>query len=266
MEFANSLWEEDVPVGPGGLTVSNFFSMCERLADAEALDTGVKPFSTVSISKYGSPCGFTKQGLYTTFRSIYYFNFACFVAQFVNLSQYNVVVEIGPGSGAQAEILKKLFPQLTIVLLDLAPQLYVTERYLSKSFPDDIVPYCETNSRGWDGCLSLGKIYCLPLRAIEKLAPEGKVLFWNAASFGEMEPAVVYNYAKHISKFSESLFLMQHFAGKIGVVTPVTRPVYEKAFSSYKLIGKAQSTLADTVSPIFEDDGIYHNTFWQRRT
>ena len=25
MEFANSLWEQDVPVGPGGLTVSNFF-------------------------------------------------------------------------------------------------------------------------------------------------------------------------------------------------------------------------------------------------
>ena len=266
MEFANSLWEQDVPVGPGGLTVSNFFSMCERLADAKALETGVEPFSSLSISKYGNPFGFTKQGLHTTFRSIYYFNFACFVAQFVNLSQYSVVVEIGPGSGAQAEILKKLFPQLTIVLMDLAPQLYVTERYLSKSFPDDIVPYCETNSHDWDGSLSLGKIYCLPLRAIEKLAPEGKVLFWNAASFGEMEPAVVYNYAKHISKFSESLFLMQHFAGKIGVVTPVTTPIYEKAFSSYKLIGKAHSTLADTVSPIFEDDGFYHNTFWLRRT
>ena len=38
MEFANSLWEQDVPVGPGGLTVANFFSMCERLADAKALN------------------------------------------------------------------------------------------------------------------------------------------------------------------------------------------------------------------------------------
>ena len=29
------LWEQGVPVGPGGLTVSNFFSMSERLADAK---------------------------------------------------------------------------------------------------------------------------------------------------------------------------------------------------------------------------------------
>ena len=36
MEFANSLWEQGVPVGPGGLAVANFFSMSERLADAKA--------------------------------------------------------------------------------------------------------------------------------------------------------------------------------------------------------------------------------------
>ena len=266
MEFANSLWEQGVPVGPAGLNVSNFFSMSERLADAKAEKVGIKLFSELSISRFGNPDGFIKDGSHRTFRSIYYFNFVCFVAQFAELSKYTTVVEIGSGSGAQAEILKKLFPQLTIVLLDLAPQLYSAERYLTKSFPDDVVPYRESNSKNWDSPLIEGKIYFLPLRAIENLAPKGKVLFWNAASFGEMEPGIVKNYAKYIASFSANLFLMQHFSGKHGPRVSVTMPVYEKAFSSYTLIAKSQSTRADSVTPIFEDDDFYHNTFWQKKT
>ena len=239
--------------------------MSERLADAKAMEVGLKPLSELSISRYGNPLGYIKNETHHTFRSIYYFNFVCFIAQFVDISQYSTIVEIGSGSGVQAEILKKLFPQLTIILLDLAPQLYIAERYLSKSLPNDLIPYQETNSKDWKGPLLPGKIYCLPLRAIEALAPEGKVLFWNAASFGEMEPNVLQNYAKHISSFSSHLFLMQLFSGKNGTNSPVTMPVYETAFSSYKLLGKSESTLADTVTPIFEDSGVYHNTFWEKK-
>ena len=264
-KVANSLWESGTPVGPNGLTIKNFFLMSERLADAKAMEVGLKPLSELSISRYGNPFGYIKNETHHTFRSIYYFNFVCFIAQFVDISQYSTVVEIGSGSGAQAEILKKLFPELTIVLLDLAPQLYIAERYLCKSLPNDLIPYQETNSKDWKGPLLPGKIYCLPLRTIEALAPEGKVLFWNAASFGEMEPNVLQNYAKHISAFSSHLFLMQMFSGKNGTNSPVTMPVYEAAFSSYELLGKSESTLADTVTPIFEDASVYHNTFWEKK-
>ena len=264
-KVANSLWESGVPVGPNGLTIKNFFLMSKRLADAKAMEVGLKPLSELSISRYGNPLGYIKNETHHTFRSIYYFNFVCFIAQFADISQYSTIVEIGSGSGGQAEILKKLFPQLTIILLDLAPQLYIAERYLSKSLPNDLIPYQETNSKDWKGPLLPGKIYCLPLRAIEALAPEGKVLFWNAASFGEMEPNVLQNYAKHISSFSSHLFLMQMFSGKNGTNSPVTMSVYETAFSSYKLLGKSESTLADTVTPIFEDSGVYHNTFWEKK-
>ncbi len=264
-KVANSLWESGTPVGPDGLTIKNFFLMSERLADAKAMEVGLKPLSELSISRYGNPLGYIKNETHHTFRSIYYFNFVCFIAQFVDISQYSTVVEIGSGSGAQAEILKKLFPELTIVLLDLAPQLYIAERYLCKSLPNDLIPYQETNSKDWKGPLLPGKIYCLPLRAIEALAPEGKVLFWNAASFGEMEPNVLQNYAKYISSFSSHLFLMQMFSGKNGTNSPVTMSVYETAFSSYKLLGKSESTLADNVTPIFEDSSVYHNTFWEKK-
>ena len=265
-KVANSLWESGTPVGPDGLTIKNFFLMSKRLANAKAMEVGLKPLSELSISRYGNPFGYIKNDSHHTFRSIYYFNFVCFIAQFVDLSQYSTVVEIGSGSGAQTEILKKMFPQLTIILLDLAPQLYIAERYLSKSLPSDVIPYQESNSENWKGPLLPGKIYCLPLRAIEALAPEGKVLFWNAASFGEMEPNVLQNYAKHISLFSTHLFLMQMFSGKNGTDNPVNMPIYERAFSSYELLGKTYSTLADTITPIFEDSAVYHNTFWERKT
>ena len=221
-KVANSLWESGVPVGPDGLTIKNFFLMSERLADAKAMEVGLKPLSELSISRYGNPLGYIKNETHHTFRSIYYFNFVCFIAQFADISQYSTIVEIGSGSGGQAEILKKLFPQLTIILLDLAPHLYIAERYLCKSLPNDLIPYQETSSKDWKGSLLPGKIYCLPLRAIEALAPEGKVLFWNAASFGEMEPNVLKNYAKHISSFSSHLFLLQMFSGKNGTNSPVT--------------------------------------------
>ena len=265
-KIANSLWESGEPVGPNGLTIKNFFLMSKRLADAKAMEVGLKPLSELSISRYGNPFGYIKNDSHHTFRSIYYFNFVCFIAQFADLSQYSTVVEIGSGSGGQTEILKKLFPQLTIILLDLAPQLYVAERYLSKSLPGDVISYRETNSKDWKEPFLPGKIYCLPLRAIEALAPVGNVLFWNAASFGEMEPNVLQNYAKHISSFSTDLFLMQMFSGKNGTDNPVDMPFYETAFSSYELIGKAYSTMSDTITPISEDFNVYHNTFWKRKT
>ncbi len=266
LQVANDFWERGINVGPGGLTLPDYFLMCERLADVKAGAVGLRPMSELSISRFGNPFGYNKDGLFRTFRSIYYFNFVCFVAQFADLSKYNAVVEIGSGSGAQAEILKKIFPQLTIVLLDLAPQLYVAERYLSKIFPDEVVPYRECHSKDWDGSILPGKIYCLPLRAIEVLAPKGKVMFWNAASFGEMEPLIVRNYAKYISSFSSHLFLMQYFSGKPGSISPVNMPIYESAFPSYELLGMALSTLANTITPILEDDGFYHNTLWGRKS
>ena len=58
---------------------------------------------------------------------------------------------------------------------------------------------------------------------------------------------------------------MQMFSGKNGTNSPVTMPVYEAAFSSYELLGKSESTLADTVTPIFEDADVYHNTFWEKK-
>ena len=74
-EVANSLWASGTPVGPVGLTIKNFYLMSERLADAKAIEVGLKPLSELSISRYGNPFGYIKNDTHHTFRSIYYFNF-----------------------------------------------------------------------------------------------------------------------------------------------------------------------------------------------
>ena len=73
VDIRNILWDNGAPVGPGLLTVKNFFSMSERLADAKALEVGLKPISELSISRFGNPYGFIIDGSHRTFRSFYYF-------------------------------------------------------------------------------------------------------------------------------------------------------------------------------------------------
>jgi putative sugar O-methyltransferase len=236
------------------------------------VEAGMPPASGLSVSRCGNPFGIADGGRFSTFVALYYYNFARFVAQHEPFSDVDVVVEIGSGSGAQAEVLKRLYPHLTIVLLDLAPQLYVAERFLRKAMPDFAVPYRRTHHSGWDGTLVPGGVHALRPQAIETLDPDGRVLFWNAASFGEMEPEVVENYATHVSRFAESLFLMQFFHGKQlgtpgagGVLRQSTMASYEAAFADYERVAEAEAVRANGVTVLREGTLPYLNTLWRRR-
>jgi len=268
------LWNQGAHVGPGMISVAEFFTMCRTIADTKAATAGITPASQLSFSRHGNPVGFESDGRHASFGALYYYNFACFAAAAGDLGQTDVVVEIGSGYGGQAEVLKALFPHLTIVLMDLAPQLYFAERFLSKALPGQVVPYRDTREGQWDGALSPGKVHFLSPRAIENLNPEGRVLFWNAASFGEMEPDVVTNYAAHVSRFADTLFLMQFFhgkppgrAGEGGVLIPSTMATYEAAFPDFVRVALANACNVDGVSTMREGEQSlpYQNSFWTRR-
>jgi putative sugar O-methyltransferase len=268
------LWNQGAHVGPGMISAAEFYRMCEMIADTRAAEAGITPASRLSFSRYGNPIGFEQDGRNASFAALYYYNFACFAAGAGALDKVDVVVEIGSGYGGQAEVLKTLFPHLTIVVMDLAPQLCVAERFLTKSFPDAVMPYRETRDGTWDGKLVAGKVHFLAPSAIETLAPEGRVLFWNAASFGEMEPEVVTNYARHVSRFADALFLMQFFHGKPlgrvgegGVLAPSTMATYEAAFPDFERIALADALNVDGVSILREGERslAYQNSVWTRR-
>jgi putative sugar O-methyltransferase len=270
----NMLWNQGANVGPGMISAGQFFAMCEVIADGNAERAGITPASRLSFSPYGNPVGFVSGERHGSFAALYYYNFACWLAGRCDLNQIDVVVEIGSGYGGQAEVLKLLYPHLTIVLMDLAPQLYFAERFLTKAFADAAVPYRETRAGDWDGTLSPGKVHFLAPAAIADLTPQGRVLFWNAASFGEMEPEVVTNYAGHVSRFADALFLMQFFHGKPpgrpgegGVLAPSTMATYEAAFPDFDRVALADAHNVDGVSILREGERSlpYQNSYWTRR-
>jgi putative sugar O-methyltransferase len=224
----------------------------------------------LDVSRVGNPFGFERDGRFVTTSALYYYMRYAFVAEHLDLRDVDVVVELGSGSGKQVEVLQKLHPHLTFVLADLAPQLYVAERYLRAVLPDVAVPYDDTRS-----CTPLvpepGKIHFVGNHRLDELAPRGRVLFWNAASFGEMEPDVVAHYAEIVSPGAEWLYLCQCFTGKEraapgdhgGVLQPVVWSHYIDAFSGHEPVERRPAHTG--FAPLVEGVCAYDDTFWTRR-
>ena len=49
----------------------------------------------------------------------------------------STILEIGAGSGNLAFLLKSLHPEMKIILIDIPPALYIAQKYLSDSFPEE---------------------------------------------------------------------------------------------------------------------------------
>ena len=96
----------------------------------------------------GNPYGFTHAHRFLTRSALFFYMRYAYVAEHVNFTVVDTVVELGSGAGKQAEVLKRLHPHLTIVLLDTAPSLYVAERFLTAAYPGETVPYRETREPG----------------------------------------------------------------------------------------------------------------------
>jgi putative sugar O-methyltransferase len=221
----------------------------------------------LEMSRVGNPYGYElSDGRFLTRSVLYYYMRYAYVAEHVDLSAIEVVVELGSGSGKQVEVLKKLHPHLTFVLCDLAPQLYIAERTLRAIFPNDVVSYDDTR----EGPLELqpGKLHFVGNHRIEDLTASGPTLFWSAASFGEMEPDVVAHYGKVVSTFADDVYLCQGFGGKEvavgdspgGVIEPVVWQHYVDAFSAYELVDRRAAHSG--LKPLIQGRVAYDDTFW----
>lgn len=260
----------NLPILPLYLTLGDLYAVMEDLCQSKAIGIWVKSMNGLEASRFGNPYGFESEGCFRTASLYYYYMRYAYVARHINLDEIDTIVELGPGSGKQAEVLKKLHPHLTLVLLDLAPQLYVCERFLNKVFPDAVASYRAGQQPGDITDLEPGKIYFFGNARMADLRECGRTIFWNAASFGEMEPHVVKNYADKISTFADALFLMQRFAGKQlgevskgGVLKQTLLKDYQEFFAGYEMVDKAiaHNGLRDLV----EEGAHYEDTFWRRK-
>jgi len=142
-----------------------------------------------------------------------------------------IFFDLGSGLGRIPEIVGKLYPDKTIIVCDIPPQLYVANQYLKSVFGNRVVEYQENIE--WIE----GKIIILPTWLMPKWLEDIEIeVFWNSASFCEMEPNIVGNYlelAKEgktkyvcINALPNGAYLKKEQIDS-GVIFPVTEDYYK---------------------------------------
>lgn len=230
--------------------------------------SGAVPLQSLEASEAGNPEGFAIDGRFYTLSWINYYIRYAYTCQFFKYDR-SLIVELGSGAGKQAEVLLRAHPQSTILIFDIPPQLYVANQYLKAVFGDRVVDYTCTRAVNSAAEIEPGKIHVFanwrfPL--VRELACD---LFWNAASFQEMEPGVVRNYLDLVAPRSRNLYLMQlmygqsqaEAVGRGGVMERTTLAHYFDALPQHEIIDLRRAALANPVDPAVWR---YSDTFWRR--
>lgn len=203
-------------VMPYGLSIDDIREMSYHHCELEGKLNNAKPISSIGMDSFGKPSDIFEinNKKYSVFFLQYYLRY-CFAHSCMGLRGDEIIVELGSGSGYQVEILKKLYPNLTILCFDLPCQIFLCETYLSEALKrTNIVSTDETIK--WPDLSKLRKAHVhffgnwqIPL--IKKFPFD---IFWNASSFGEMEPKVVNNYLSYIKGNAKWIYLLQARHGK----------------------------------------------------
>lgn len=231
---------------------------------------GAKPIESFSCSDIGNPEDRIEvDGRLYTNKMLYYYQRYAYAQQFINFDNVKVLAELGSGSGKSIEVLKKLYPKLTFVLFDISPQLYVCEQWLKEVFPGQVVSYRDCRTMTSLENLEQGKIYIFGAWHFPLLKNYNLDLFWNCASFQEMEPDVVANYLSYVNESAKDVFLLEKMNGKEtaeeagtkGVLNPVTIEDYKKGLSNFRIKDKITALHPDG-NPMW--DG-YEESVWVRK-
>ncbi len=229
---------------------------------------GAKPLELIDCSLYGNPA---QQDLikiddrtYTYSMIDHYLRYV-YVSRFIDFEKINIIVELGSGAGKQVEILKKLYPHITFVLFDIPPQLYICQQYLKSVFPNSVVPYEKTRFLNRLPKSAKGKIYIFGNWKIQLMDTVKVDLFWNAASFQEMEPNIVANYLEYVNRNARAAYIQAIMYGKeiakregvLGVLKRTKLKHYKNGLTNFKLVD-----LSGTA--ILEQSTEYSNSFWGR--
>lgn len=228
----------------------DIYRMCWQFChELGTKSTFAKPLSGLSESRMGNPEEYfsTPEGNIYTIRFLTYYLRYAFVSKNLDFDNVRTFVELGSGAGRQIEILKKLHPNTTYLLFDIAPQIYIAERYLDSVFPGEVVSYRQTRSLKDLENLEKGKIYVFGSWQFPLLKGTEIDVFWNAASMQEMEPDVVGNYLSIVDQcainvFIEAVMHGHHIArrpGEPGVLKKTTIDDYQNGLSRFRMVDSA---------------------------
>ena len=255
---------------PYGLDVPAIRDMAYRHCELYGQLTGARPISSIAMSDAGGPADLFEVGgrKYSVKFFDYYLRY-CFANRHVSLRGDEVIVELGSGSGHQIEILKKLYPELTIFCFDLPAQIFLCQAYLSAALGADQVVGTE-QTRHWTDLSRQrkGAVHFLGNWQMPLLRGGRFDLFWNAASFGEMEPEVVRNYLSCVKGNARWIYLLQARRGKsLTAKARVERQIrfedYAGFLDGYALVAEQDVFLAQRR---LTDAGGYFEAVWREGT
>jgi hypothetical protein len=154
-------------------------------------------------------------------------------------------------------------------LFDIPPQLYVCEQYLKAVFPGQVVSYRETRDWSRLPAPERGQICILPNWKFPQLASSACDLFWNAASFQEMEPDVVANYLGRVKLAAKNVFLQEKMQGKEVALKPGMHGVRKQTtLRDYEagLEGFRRVDLSPCLVPVLAQSSLhgYYDSFWRK--
>lgn len=265
IRFLNS---SNIPSMPYSLRLSDIREMAYNHCLIQGELANIKPISEIETSSFGNPQDiFEINGKKYTMAFMTYYIRLCYAQKYLKLKGNETIVELGSGSGHQVEILKKIFPGLTIVCFDLPYPLYLCNIYLKNVLGQEMILNASEGIKLIDiNQIKTGKVNFLGNWQFPLLKNFKFDIFWNAASFGEMEPDIVQNYLSYVLDECKSIYLLQARHGKessknSGVVTPISFEDYNSMLNGFKLINESQPFQAHR--KLVEKIGYFH-AVWQK--
>lgn len=235
---------------------------CEVVGEA----SNAIPIKEIHNAQVGSPDdSFEIEGRHYTMQFLGFYLRYCFVHRNAPLKGNEVIVELGSGSGHQVELLKRAYPDLTILCYDLPAQLYVCEQYLTAALGADQVVSASKTLK-WDELSGIekGKVHFFGNWQMPLNVGFDIDWFWNAASFGEMEPHVVQNYLSYVMPSAKHIYLLQARHGKeeYRVEKPILFEDYNSWLKDFDLVAEADAWRAHKR---LTESGGYFEAVWKRK-
>lgn len=253
---------------PYGLKLHDVHALALARAELAAVQTGARPPDGVQAPACGDPQDlFEVDGRRYSISYLTYYLRYCFVHGVVGLRGDEVIAEIGSGSCKQAAVLKRALPDATLLCFDLPLQLFLGYHYSRGFMAEQMVALEETMSWTDLAGLQRGKVHFFGNWQTPLLRERPVDLFWNAASFGEMEPQVVRHYLDQVADRASWIYLMQARHGKEsgrrrgGVERPQTFEDYCGYLPGHVL--RHERLALGALKP-YRESGGYFEAVWER--
>ncbi len=205
------------PLLPYELSLDELNAAAFRTAALYGETVGAKPLSSMSALGFpGRGYNFLINRRPYSYVFLYYYLRYAYCCRFVDFDAIDAVIEVGCGSGRATEILRQAHPHLRFYLLDLPPQLFVTRQRMNEAFPGALLPYDVTRTSLFRSTNAPGTIATLLPHALERVAPEGKVLSWNQMVYCIMPPKTVAHYLNLLSHLSETIYIIEPMPNRCG--------------------------------------------------